>query len=106
MRPFRILPLCVLITIGWAAVVAPALALVAIQEAADLKSRLTPVGAERAGNAEGTIPAWTGGVTAAPGYVSGTPRPDFFPNEKPLFSITARNFRDYEDKLPEGAKAL
>jgi len=106
MRSFRILPLCVLITIGWAAVVAPALALVAIQEAAELKSRLTPVGAERAGNADGTIPAWTGGVTSAPGYVSGAPRPDVFAGDKPLFSITGRNFRDYEDRLPEGAKAL
>src|ERR1041385_2803779 len=106
MRPFRILPLCVLITIGWAAVVAPALALVAIQEAAELKSRLTPVGAERAGNADGTIPAWTGGVTSAPGYVPGTVRPDLFAADKPLFSITARNYRDYADKLPEGAKAL
>ena len=52
------------------------------------------------------FPAWTGGVTSAPGYVSGAPRPDPFAGDKPLFSITARNFRDYADKLPEGAKAL
>ena len=102
MRPFRILPLCALMTVGWAA----ALASVTNQEAAELKSRLTPVGAERAGNADGSIPAWTGGVTSAPGYVSGAPRPDVFAGDKPLFSITARNFHDYEDKLPEGAKAL
>jgi len=76
------------------------------QEAAQLKSRLTPVGAERAGNAEGTIPAWTGGTTSVPGYASGTPRPDLFAADKPRFAITARNFREYEDKLPEGAKAL
>jgi hypothetical protein len=81
-------------------------AAVSNQEAAELKSRLTPVGAERAGNADGSIPAWTGGVTSAPGYVSAAPRPILFAAEKPLFSITARNFRDYEDKLPEGAKAL
>jgi len=84
----------------------PSSALVSGQEAAELKSRLTPVGAERAGNADGTIPAWTGGSTSAPGYVSGAPRPDPFAADKPLFSITARNFHDYEDKLPEGAKAL
>jgi hypothetical protein len=106
MRPSRILFLCVLMLIAWAAALAPTLALVTNQEAAELKARLTPVGAERAGNADGTIPAWTGGVTSAPGYVSGAPRPDFFPADKPLFSITARNFRNYEDKLPEGAKAL
>jgi hypothetical protein len=80
--------------------------LVSAPEAQALKSRLTPVGAERAGNADGTIPAWTGGVTSAPGYVPGTVRPDLFAADKPLFSITARNFRDYADKLPEGAKAL
>jgi hypothetical protein len=106
MRPSRILPLCVLMTVVCAAALAPALALVTNQEAAELKSRLTPVGAERAGNADGSIPAWTGGVTSAPGYVSGAPRPDVFAGDKPLFSITARNFHDYEDKLPEGAKAL
>ena len=65
------------------------------------------MGAERAGNDAGTIPAWTGGYRSAPpGYVQGQPRPDPFAGEKPLFSITAKNYRDYADKLPEGAKAL
>ena len=104
MRPPGMLSLCVLMTVAWAGV--PSSALVSGQEAQELKSRLTPVGAERAGNSDGTIPAWTGGLTSAPNYVSGTPRPDFFAADKPLFSITARNFHDYEDKLPEGAKAL
>jgi len=90
--------------IAWTVV--PGSAFVSSQEAAALKSRLTPVGAERAANADGTIPAWTGGLTSAPGYAAGTPRPDPFAGDKPLFSITARNFREHEDKLPEGAKAL
>ena len=35
-----------------------------------LTTTLTPFGAERAGNADGTIPAWTGGITSAPaGYM-------------------------------------
>ncbi len=108
MRPVNRLPLRVLMMAAWlvAGVGISASALVSGQEAAELKSRLTPMGAERAGNADGTIPAWTGGVTTAPGYVSGAPRPDIFANDKPIFSITARNFHDYEDKLPEGAKAL
>jgi len=104
MRPTGTLHVCVLMAATLAGTAAPAS--VSNQDAAELKSRLTPVGAERAGNADGAIPAWTGGVTAAPGYVSGAPRPDSFSADKPLFSITARNFRDYEDKLPEGAKAL
>jgi hypothetical protein len=80
-------------------------------DAADIgvsqKSILTPIGAERAGNIAGSIPPWTGGYTTiAPGYVPGAVRPDPFAEEKPLFSITSRNYRDYADGLPEGAKAL
>jgi Protein of unknown function (DUF1329) len=82
-------------------------AAVSAQDASALKSTLTPVGAERAGNAAGTIPAWTGGfTTVVPGYQEGAPRPDPFASEKPLFSITAQNFRKYADALPDGAKAL
>lgn len=77
------------------------------QEAQRLKVNLTPLGAERAANKAGTIPAWTGGfTTVSPGYRAGAPRPDPFSDEKPLFSITASNFEKYSDQLPEGAKAL
>lgn len=82
-------------------------AAVSEQEALLLKARLTPTGAERAGNADGSIPAWEGGYTQkAPGNQGGDPRNDPFAAEKKLFSITAANYRDYADKLPEGAKAL
>jgi hypothetical protein len=82
-------------------------AAVSAEEAEALASRLTPVGAERAGNAKGTIPPWAGGYTIpVPGYVPGAPRPDPFAAEKPLFSITAKNADAYADQLPEGAKAL
>jgi hypothetical protein len=77
------------------------------QEAQALRSTLTPVGAERAGNAAGTIPPWTGGYTVSPpGYREGAPRPDPFAGEKPLFAITSRNFQKYVDRLPDGAKWL
>ena len=77
------------------------------QEASTLRSDLTPVGAKRGGNEAGTIPAWTGGYTTVPsGYTQGALRSDPFAAEKPLFSINARNFRDYSDRLPEGAKLL
>jgi hypothetical protein len=82
-------------------------AAVSDQQAALLGSSLTPVGAERAGNADGTIPAWTGGYTTqVREQQSGVPRLDPFAGEKPLFSVTARNYRDYADRLPEGAKHL
>ena len=76
-------------------------------EADRLKSDLTPVGGERAGNKDGTIPAWSGGYTTpAPGYRQGQVEPDPFAGDKKLFAITAANYRNFSDKLPEGAKAL
>ncbi len=76
-------------------------------EADRLRGVLTPVGAERAGNRDGSIPPWTGGVApSAPGYQQGDPRPDLFPTEAKLFSITAANAAHYAARLPEGALAL
>jgi hypothetical protein len=86
---------------------APAQAAVTAAEAQRLRGDLTPVGAERAGNADGTLPAWQGGLTEAPpGYRPGDPRPDPFAGERPLFSITAANLAQHEARLPEGQKAL
>lgn len=80
---------------------------VSADQAALLKSKLTPLGAERAGNAAGTIPAWTGGVTTLPqGYRPGNARPNPFAAERPILVITAANYRDYLDRLPEGMKHL
>jgi hypothetical protein len=82
-------------------------AAVTADEAAKLKTTLTPMGAERAGNKDGSIPEWNGGYTKAPaGYKSGDPRPDFFAGEKPLYSISAKNAAQYADKLTDGAKGL
>ncbi len=69
-----------------------------------LKTTLTPLGGERAGNADGSIPAWTGGYSELPaGYQPGDPRPVPFADEKPLFSITQSNMAQYKDKLADGA---
>ena len=82
-------------------------AAVSAEEAAALHSTLTPMGAERAGSADGRIPAWTGGYTTVPpGYVEGAPRPDPFADERPILTITAANYKDYAEALPEGQKAL
>lgn len=76
-------------------------------DAQTLTTVLTPVGAERAGNVEGSIPAWTGGYTAAdPAYRSGGKRADPFAADKPLFSINGDNLAQYADQLPEGVRAL
>lgn len=73
------------------------------QDVSRLGKDLTPVGAERAGNKEGTIPAWTGGDMKAPaGWKTGSPRPDPYAGEKRLFSIDASNVDRYKDKLAAG----
>lgn len=83
------------------------LAAVDAQTAEQLKTTLTPFGAERAGNAEGTIPEWQGGyTTVAEGYRNGDVRPDPFASDKPLFTITAANMDQYSDQLNDGVKAL
>ena len=81
------------------------------QEAARLGQDLTPLGGEKAGNADGTIPAWTGGIKSAaeagfPNYRSGDQHPDPFASDKPLFTITAANLSQYAARLTEGHKAL
>lgn len=68
---------------------------------------LTPIGAERAGNADGTIPAWEGGLTQPPaGWTPQQGYIDPFPGDKPLFTITAANAAQYESKLTAGQVAL
>lgn len=99
---YSLAALCVLLSVGHEATAG-----VSADEAAKLKTTLTPMGAERAGNKDGSIPAWTGGYTKVPaGYKTGDPRPDPFAGEKPVLVITAANVAQHEDKLSEGLKAL
>ena len=57
-------------------------------QVARLSDDLTPMGSERAGNAAGTIPSWTGGITEPPaGYSPGDHHPDPFADDQPLFRI-------------------
>ncbi|MEX5352617.1 DUF1329 domain-containing protein [Pseudomonas juntendi] len=79
-------------------------------DATTLGPDLTPMGAERAGNADGSIPAWTGKWRGTPPLVKfagpGTPYPDPYADEKPLFVITAQNMEQYAANLTDGQKAL
>ena len=78
-----------------------AFAEITAEQAASLGGdKFTPIGAERAGNAAGTIPAWTGGLTELPAaYVDGEPLVNPFPDEQPKFTISAQNYAQYEDNL-------
>lgn len=72
-------------------------------DAAKLGTTLTPLGGEKAGNADGSIPAWDGGITVPPaGYTVGDHHIDPFPADKPLFTITAANYKEYADNLSPG----
>lgn len=84
------------------------LAKVSPEQAAELGGEtLTPVGAERAGNAAGTISEWEGGLSQLPaGYEPGQRLVDPYAADKPLFTITAQNVEQYGDNLSPGQQAL
>jgi len=81
-------------------------AAVTAEEASHLKTTLTPLGAEKAANKEGTIPAWEGAYTKTiPGTGAGK-YPDPFAAEKPSAQITGQNAAQYAGKLSDGTLAL
>jgi hypothetical protein len=86
-----------------------AFAKVSAEEAARLGQDLTPNGAEMAGNAEGTIPAYTGGI----GFVAAEKSLDErgfalnpFAGDQVAFSITPANLEKYASNLSEGQIAM
>ncbi|RJG02688.1 DUF1329 domain-containing protein [Noviherbaspirillum sedimenti] len=84
-------------------------AAVSPDEMKKLGTTLTPWGAEKAANASGTIPAYTGGIIEMPpGFVKSNPgvRPDPFDKDKPLYRIDAKNAEQHNDKLTPGTLAL
>ena len=91
--------------------VAAATVAVNAQQAAQPGGELTPMGAEKAGNAAGTIPAWSGGIKSAAdagaqGFKPGGHHPDPFGNEKPLYRVDASNMSRYAANLTAGHEAL
>jgi hypothetical protein len=84
---------------------------VTAEQAARLGADLTPMGGEKAANAAGTIPAWTGGITSAaqagfPNFKTGGHHPDPYASDKPLYKIDASNMSRYAVNLTAGHKAL
>ncbi len=91
-----------------AATAATGQAAVSPEEARALGSTLTAIGAERSGNADGSIPPYEGGLTRPPaGFVPGSGvRPDPYADERPLFSVDAASAAAHAHRLTEGTKAL
>ncbi len=85
-----------------------AVAAVSPEEAARLGQDLTPMGAEMAGNADGSIPPWNPEGTAAPaGFEPGSDHYiDPYADEKPLYTIDGSNWQEYADHLSVGSKAI
>lgn len=70
-------------------------------------TELTPLGAIRAGNAEGTIPAWKNEPVPVPaGFEPGTFHPDPFAADEVLFTITAQNYQEHAEKLTPAQKRM
>ncbi len=67
---------------------------------------LTPMGAIRTGSADGSIPAWTGGLDPQTPVSDDGRLVDPFSADRPLFTVTAQTFKSYADKLSAGHKAL
>ena len=78
------------------------------EEAERLGTELTPLGAEKAGNADGSIPAWDPAMTPIPAdFVPGSDNyPNPFPDEKPLYTIDGDNWREHMDVLTAGSQAM
>lgn len=73
------------------------------EQAGKLSKELTPMGAERGANADGSIPAWTGGITTPPaGYTKGDHHPDPYPNDKIAYTVTPSNMAQYKSLLTPG----
>ena len=85
-----------------------AYAAVSPEQAARLGKDLTPMGAEMAGNADGSIPAWNPNGTPIPdSFVPGSDNyVDPYAGEEKLYTIDVNNYQQYADVLPEGTKAI
>lgn len=78
------------------------------EQAARLGQDLTPVGAERAGNEDGSIPPWDPAGTVIPkDFVPGSDHYiDPYREEQPLYTIDLGNWQDYAEILTEGSRGL
>ncbi|HEF4759584.1 TPA: DUF1329 domain-containing protein [Pseudomonas putida] len=76
-------------------------------DASRLGTSLNPMGGERGGNADGSIPAWDGGLK--PGSLSASATGDYadpYASEKPLMVINGANAGQYEKLLTPGQMAM
>jgi hypothetical protein len=110
-RPRPRLAPCLVALVGLlAGALGPARAL-SPEEAEQLGRTLTPLGGERAGNSDGSIPEWNGGlsspaVAADPDYRPGAHLKDPYAEDQPRFVITSAMVDSYAAELSAGHQAL
>ncbi|MAG81396.1 MAG: hypothetical protein CMN89_03045 [Sutterellaceae bacterium] len=87
---------------------ANASAAVTAEEAKQLGTTLTEFGAVKGANADGSIPAYTGGVQKAPAGWTKESKTyvDPFKDDKPVVKIDSKNMSQYADLLTPGTKAM
>ena len=80
------------------------------ENVARLGKDLNPIGGIKAGSEDGLIPQWTGNVVGLPAGLKwdgpGTTNPDPWPQEQPLFVISADNLDPYRARLSPGQIAM
>ncbi len=80
---------------------------ISAEQIARLGNDLTPLGGEIGANADGSIPAWDGGLATPPNsYQPGAYYDDPFPDDAVLFTIDSNNLAQHTDKLSVGHRAL
>ena len=84
----------------------PSVAELSAADVGKLGTTLTPIGAEKAGNAAGTIPAWDGGITKGPTEYKGGSYVDPFAADKPTLTIDGKNADQYKDLITAGQMAM
>ena len=71
-----------------------------------LTTTLTPLGGERAGNADGSIPAWNGGLTGAALPEDQPVVRPVFAGEPPLYQVSQGNMAQYANLLSDGTQKM
>jgi hypothetical protein len=95
------------VAVSLAIVSTATLAKVSSAEVAKLSKELTPMGAERGANKDGSIPSWNGGITSVPaGYTVGDHHVDPFSADKVEYTITSANVAQYKSMLTPGQVKL
>ncbi|NRB37972.1 MAG: DUF1329 domain-containing protein [Pseudomonadales bacterium] len=87
----------------------PLNAAVSDEDAKKLQNILTPSGAQKAANADNSIPAWSGennALSRSVAHISGHAYPNIYRSDKAIIDVHAHNLHRYTQYLTPGLQAL